>query len=540
MHRLLRGIISASSVAVETETGVRATDPSGLFVFDPVEYIINSAVPTTGVPFPRVGSPRIGDRRYTQDDAEGETERDLMSRANIAFIGLFADGPWDRGDAGTLRRHEIYQDLLARNPALVIMDYQAVMEGSINGTKGLKGQSETGASGGASWQPNDWIGRDVNGNTLSSFGSSVNLNLTNFVTPDSNGRRYPHFIFEFNDDKHMIAALPVVPGRSGCNLFFDVYDKSPLLNGLDFNRDGQNDNARSNYDQSNPAHNPLGASIAAAWRQGYRDVLDFFQAKYPDVIETANLTTWSREYSGTNMAESAMPSLAPEHVDSVHGGWQEGQSRKRTGFCLSGVADDGLNMGNGFGFWQMAQNAYVYCMYKSTKLDNLGNTPKYVMNQWEVLISPPNSSNPQSGTAFNLARWAMVSTLLDDGYIGISDVSPNQYGSAIQFDEFGTENTGVTSLFKGYLGDPIDPPQRVPWTGTLWKRRFQGGIVIINTNNDHTDPPQTVPVTSGVSPIGAGNYVRITGSQDPAFNDGSAVNANFQLNPIDAIILVNA
>jgi len=151
-------------------------------------------------------------------------------------------------------------------------------------------------------------------------------------------------------------------------------------------RDGIQDNARSNYDPLNPGHDPLGVTVAAAWRQGYRDVLDFFQVKYPIVLQIANLTTWSREYSSTDMAEASMPPLALEHVDSVHGGWVEGQSRERGRFVFSGVASDGLNQGNGFGTWQTAYNSYVYCMYKATKLDAAGVMPKYVMDQWEVLV----------------------------------------------------------------------------------------------------------------------------------------------------------
>jgi len=148
-----------------------------------------------------------------------------------------------------------------------------------------------------------------------------------------------------------------------------------------------------------------------------------------------------------------------------------------------------------------------------------------------------DTNNPQAGSAFNLARWAMVSTMLDDGYIGISMSSPRQYGTAIHFDEYGTINTGTTGLSKGWLGQPISAPQRVAWTGTLWKREFENGIVIINTNNDETNGGTTVPVTSGTDPIGAGIFKRITGSQDPGVNNGSIVNSNFTLSPIDAIVL---
>jgi len=527
---------TADDVVVVADN-ITATDPSGLSASTGMNFTILPAI--TGVlGFPRIGQPRIGNRDYTLDDANGENNRDFMARADIAFIGLYADGPWDTGAGGQLSRDAIYDDLHARNPNLVVMDYQAVMEGGISGNKGTKGQAETGPVGnGGTWLPNDWIGRDIDGTPLGSFGSAVNFNLTDYVTPDVDGNRFPRYIAGYNDDKHMIAALPVVPGANGCNLFFDVYDRRPLLNNVDWNRDGSRSQARNNYDPENPAHDPLGVAQAAAWRQGYRDVIDFFHIKYPLVITTGNLTTWSREYSGVDMSEAAMPSLALEHIDSMHGGWVEGQSLKRTTFTFSGVASDGLNMGNGFGNWRMAYSSYVYCMYKSTRLDSDGAMPKYVMNQWEVDIIPQGSNNPGAGTAFNLARWAIVSTLLDDGYVGISDVSPLQYGSSVHFDEFGTVNTLVTGLSKGWLGQPIDAPQRVLWTGNLWKREYANGIVIINTDNDETNAAATVPVTSGTDPIGAGIYKRITGSQDSAFNNGQIVNANFSLEPIDAIIL---
>jgi len=238
-RRRLSSFLSDASAPILSDGTVVATDPGALSAQTGINFTILPGVTTGTLNFPRIGSPRIAERTYAQDDAAGVNDRDFIARSDIAVIGLFADGSWDTGVGGFLTRAQVYDDLHARNPNLVIFDYQAVMEGGLNSDKGTIGQNEIGPIGnGGTWQPNDWIGRDINGNTVGSFGSSVNYNITAFVTEDVNGNKFPRRIFEYNDTKHMVSALPVLPGKGGCNLFFDVYDRAPLLNDSDFNRDG--------------------------------------------------------------------------------------------------------------------------------------------------------------------------------------------------------------------------------------------------------------------------------------------------------------
>ncbi len=190
---------------------------------------------------------------------------------------------------------------------------------------------------------------------------------------------------------------------------------------------------------------------------------------------------------------------------------------------------DGTPNPSGFGSWQLSYNGYVQNILSTS-------APNLCTMDWRVNIGPTNDElNPGAGTVFNLARWGMVTTLLDDGFFALNSGGSN-YRSAPLLDETGLINAGTTGLSKGWLGQPFDPPQRTARDGVIWWRRYDNGIVIINTNNGQTGSTGSANVNISLFG-GAGIYKRITGSQDSGFNDGSVVNADFSLNQIDAIVL---
>ena len=130
-------------------------------------------------------------------------------------------------------------------------------------------------------------------------------------------------------------------------------------------------------------------------------------------------------------------------------------------------------------------------------------------------------------------------TLLDNGYyctdaLAYNSNAGNKTGFLI-FDEFGTINEGTTGLSRGWLGQPLEDPVTVPFGGSgdhrLFKREFENGLVIATTSKTNN---LLVPV-SAIG--GAGVWKRINGVQDASWNDGSTVNSDIILPPIDGIIL---
>jgi len=85
------------------------------------------------------------------------------------------------------------------------------------------------------------------------------------------------------------------------------------------------------------------------------------------------------------------------------------------------------------------------------------------------------------------------------------------------------------------MGEAVDDPQSAARSGTLWWREFDNALVIFNADNDEANSDSTV--TFANLPGDNTTWKRITGSQDSSWNDGSNVTANFNIPPIDAIIL---
>lgn len=102
---------------------------------------------------------------------------------------------------------------------------------------------------------------------------------------------------------------------------------------------------------------------------------------------------------------------------------------------------------------------------------------------------------------FKLLRFALGSCLLDNGYFSYSaNDGAGTYGGVAWFDEYDVD-----------LGVPIDPPPRRPWRGSVYRRAFTNGLVLVNSGS----VSERLRVESG--------YRRIAGRQDPAINNGSEV-----------------
>lgn len=99
---------------------------------------------------------------------------------------------------------------------------------------------------------------------------------------------------------------------------------------------------------------------------------------------------------------------------------------------------------------------------------------------------------------FAQMRYGLATALLGDG--GFTLVDPG--GQVLPwFDEY-----------EARLGEPVEPvpTHSVTLTGTTWMRRYQGGLVLVNTSGSAVD---TIAVPAG--------YRRLNGQQDPDTNNGA-------------------
>lgn len=100
---------------------------------------------------------------------------------------------------------------------------------------------------------------------------------------------------------------------------------------------------------------------------------------------------------------------------------------------------------------------------------------------------------------YHFMRFMLATCLLGDGYFSYTDRKVG-YSSVPWFDEFDVP-----------LGNAIDPPQLNIWQDGVYRRRFEGGLVLVN--------PQTHPASVEIEP----GYRRTLGKQDPTVNDGTSV-----------------
>jgi hypothetical protein len=521
--------------------------------------------------FPRTATHRIGVRNYAEDNATGVAQRAAMALHDIAVIGLFGNGPWDTGSNGYLSREEVVADLLARNPDLIIFDYIDLMESDagIGSTLGNALFLENGPPGaelfwraGSGENPpnevgevvNDWWARDGNGNRVQTFAPSFNTNITDFVVPDPQGRRYPQVFGEFKQETHIDPHLATHGvGIGGINLYIDVFRIQPRSNDADWNGDGVDDEARTNYDPDNPTHaavqGGLSVASAAAWRAGQAQLVRDLKAANLGITFTVNSTSWSREYTSTNPGDA--PAMLTEYVDLVEGG----HIQRVTGsvsFPFSGVDNIGRDRSQldpsdplftNFGSWQLMQNAYTYIVNNTINgwaqpeaeiaiSQRLAESPQGT-NTWDTEPNP----NAVAG-AYRCFRWTLCSTLMDDGYyvmnaMQVGTTNTGKFGASVLMDEYGVVNTATTGLTRHWLGQPLadagvitgSPPHEV------WYRPFENGAAIVNTSKSNT-------LNVAVADLGgAGVLKRIDGVQDATTNDGSTVSADFVLQPIDGIVL---
>ena len=91
---------------------------------------------------------------------------------------------------------------------------------------------------------------------------------------------------------------------------------------------------------------------------------------------------------------------------------------------------------------------------------------------------------------------------------------------------------------EGYLGNQVGTaagnPQTTSWSNGVWKREFQGGVVLWNPKGSGT---RTVNVSGLVSPSGHAGLKHILGTQNPSLNNGYSV-TSVTLRDRDGLILL--
>jgi hypothetical protein len=111
-------------------------------------------------------------------------------------------------------------------------------------------------------------------------------------------------------------------------------------------------------------------------------------------------------------------------------------------------------------------------------------------------------------------RYGFTSCLMDNGYYEFS-LAANAYSGIFWFDEFNTK-----------LGNATTAPPTVAWQKGVYRRDFDNGIALVNPRGNGA---QTVQLET--------TFKKISGTQDPATNNGQTVQA-VTLQDRDGVILL--
>lgn len=528
--------VSAQQASNNIDVNVFGATASGGAGQPTVQGTITENLPN----YPLVGS-IIYDREWVEDNANGVNWRAEMAKLDVLVIGLFPKGVWDNASPPGLSRQEGYNDLIARNGQIYLFDYTSVMEASIS--QAVQAElidwinATTAFSGGVpgDWSANNFWARDAGGNIINTFKADpnvLNVNITQFPDlTDAQGRQYPQrygdYILEYMFD-------PVNTNKNGgpgsVGIFHDVMDQRTKTSNYDGNADGSADgDPQGNW---NDPTDPDGVETARQWRQGHRNYEDHLRINYPGMYSFGNWTLHLNgafgveRYDSTDM--SVLPFIHNEYYQVCNGAYIENNTKGD--FPESGLKADGTTGGSGN--WQRVYNRYVQCMLSTA-------APNLAMMDWAAELTPHLGPNPSgfnpTGGPFHVLRWGLGTCLMDNGVFH-PHFSQSTFRTIAFIDELGITNTGTTGLSKGWLGRPLDDPQRAPRQGSnIWIREFENGLVVLNTGNNILGSVTVVQISN--IPGGAGTFKRINGLQAPAVNDNSVVNANFSLNQADALIL---
>jgi len=339
--------------------------------------------------FPRLASHDIGDKNYDHADYQA-----ILARYDYVLLGIY--NGWHGGSAAA---RAAVQAIKRRNPAILVGNY-TILESTYwdpekPGNKSVgeplrKLYDSTGpTSRGGTWTPNDWWARGPDGKLVISPGypSAATVNVTDFVTPDANGDRYPQWMAKWCNTQ-LFAPVPEYDIWYSDNAFY-----RPRVN-ADWDRDGKLDLKTDPVIAAN-----LRKGIAAYWAEINRlrpgmPVMGNVDGRY-DLNGKIDGFLTEAEYDhklGGALLESA---LGRSFSHERQWGWDHLMD------CYRSLMD---------------HTADPHLVVVDTKMTSEG-----------LLFEPVGErANYGGGAPYAALRYALTSTLMDDGYFAVKNGGYNQ------------------------------------------------------------------------------------------------------------------
>lgn len=385
--------------------------------------------------YPRIGGINIGAKIY---DDPGYQE-DL---AKADWIILDFPRGWQR-NGQTMA--DVLNNIRSINPDIYISQYvtiSSVMPAPDGAEADLrqKIESESGPNG-----KGDWWAYDTNGNKVPwQSNGRMHVNRTSFVTPDSNGDRYPQF--KAKRDKAVFYNNPAFN-----IIYIDNFRDKDWTNAgrPDYNLDGTGDNDDAEY------------------RRAQVDFVEAWRSLMPATPVVANITTWT-------YPNSDWPNVPPTEYQGriLDGGLLEHMIGAT--WSVEGSIADGTV--NSWGSFEKAMDTYHKAM--------IYTTGEYVLFNIRAKT-----------TDYRLMRYGLAMCLMDNGYFDLSD-DDGIFKSKPWFDEFdvnlGKPKPGSSMTEKRAAGS------WGAWKNGVYRRDFENGTVLLNPRGNGST---TVQIEAGFQRI---------------------------------------
>lgn len=406
----------------------------------------------------------------------------VISRYNVVMFGLWRT--WN-SNGYTVKTLPAY--IKSYNPDVRLLMAQSIVQTDNTRPKSVadiydKMYAEKGTNGRSDW----WL-RTADGAHIIGYKSNRwRRNISPIVTPDSQGRNPGQWHFQWLYAKSTDGVDRASNGYGMREGDWDgIYEDDQYLSGYfsptaDYNSDGVNDNPRSPTVQQ--------WIIDGHW--SYRNAV---KAAEPGWLFFGNIASYLAEIDS---GEYAMPASLVGINDGAifekinqrefYKGWEGMMRRYRLGLS-----------------WLAGPKAGVFMVDIKTFRDLY----------------------PAAGfTTYRWNRYAMCSSLMDNGYYSVHDSAYGEFQTVPWFDEF----WGGALKKTGYLGYPVEAPQLSPWSNGVYRREYTNGLVLVNPRGNGR---QTINVGTG--------WKRILGTEDPIHNNGQTV-STITLDEQDGIILLRA
>jgi hypothetical protein len=376
--------------------------------------------------YPRLGGIQIGSTPYK---GYGDPEyRKAMARLDLVLLG--GSGPVMNEHARALKN---------LNPDILLAKYTnvtAVFDRDSNYTTPLR-RKLSAENGPNTTNAADWWLRDFDGNRIEgATKNNMRANITEWVKPDSKGRRWTEFKAQYDYDIWFKDKVWDI-------WYSDVSGYRPKFQGRgpigDF----------SGGKVTDPAE------IEAGWRRGHQAWWRAIRRLRPDIMIMANHNWYLYQASNNGVWD------LKEYDKQVEGGLLERIMARDRSF----EANKGWNR--------------LYEVYRWS-IDYLRTTPILFFN----VIGDPDD--------YQFFRYAFATCLMGDGFF---DYSPKDfhYGTVEWFDEFDRAGRDTTS----WMGVPAAGSAfpREAWRQGVYRRDFENAVVLVNPRGNGA---KTVEVESGL------------------------------------------